>query len=774
MPWRTSAPRVLIRQLREVMARPDDSQARLNRIVKLIAANMVAEVSSIYVCHGDGSLELFATEGLRQEAVHKTRLARSEGLVGLIAERGQPISLRHAQSHPAFSYKPETGEESYRSFLGVPILRGGRALGVLTVQNAIEREYEQDEVEALQTTAMVLAEVLASGAMLNGALGPDPKRALSQTVEGATLSDGIALGHVVFHEPRIAITRLVSDDPARETARLEEALGELKQSLDGLLTHAELSRAGAHRDILEAYRMFANDQGWAKRLKESIAAGLTAEAAVERVHVDMRVKIAGGGPSSDRFLHDLDDLANRMQRILAGRSGTAASGELPKDAIVVARHMGAAELLDYDRERLRGVIIEDCGHSSHVAIVARALGVAAIGQTHGLFDMVEPNNPVVLDAEAGKLHIRPSLEVIKAFADKVRARSKRQAQYERLRDVPAVTQDKVRVSLLMNAGLTMDLQQFRDSGADGIGLYRTELQFMIASTYPTIAQQAQAYGAVLDAAEDRPVTFRALDVGGDKILPYLNHQHEENPALGWRAIRMSLDRPGLFRTQIRAMLKAARGRTLRVMAPFITDVAECRQAKALIEREMERLSKIGEPAPERVQFGAMIEVPSVVWQLPELLPLVDFISIGSNDLLQFFYAADRENPRVSARFDALSPASMRMLKTIVDQADAHGKPATVCGEMAGKPLEAMALVGLGFRSLSMAPASLGPVKAMLLSLNARHLAAALKTMVDAGEPELRRKLNEYCAANDVNIPRKDAVIAEAPAPREGEPSVSVH
>ncbi len=765
MPWNKSAPRVMIRQLREVMARSDDSQARLNRIVKLIAANMVAEVSSIYVCHSDGGLELFATQGLRQEAVHKTRLKPSEGLVGMIAERGQPISLSQAQSHPAFSYRPETGEEAYQSFLGVPILRGGRSLGVLTVQNAIERNYEQDEVEALQTTAMVLAEMLSSGALINGVVAPDARRLQSQAIEGVTLSDGIALGHVVLHEPRVAIQRLLSDDPVAEAVRLESALETLKQTVNDMLSLGELRGAGAHRDILETYRMFANDQGWARRLKEAVNAGLSAEAAVERVHVDMRVKIASrGGPSVNERLHDLNDLANRMLRILVGRTETAAADELPPNAIVVARHMGAAELLDYDRDKLRGLIIEDCGHASHVAIVARALGIAAIGQTGNVLDLIEHNDPAVLDAESGRLHIRPSLEVIKAYGDKVRFRAKRQQAYERLRDVATMTQDGVRISMLMNAGLVMDMPQFRESGADGIGLFRTELQFMIASAYPKIEEQTKTYRAVLDAAGDKPVVFRSLDVGGDKILPYLRHTKEENPALGWRAIRMSLDRPGLFRTQIRALLKAAAGRELRIMLPFVTDVEECRVAKGLIDREMSRIEKFGEKLPAKVLVGAMIEVPAILWQLDQLLPMVDFISVGSNDLMQFFYAADRENTRVSTRFDPLSAAALRMLRSIAIEAARHNVPLTLCGEMAGRPIEALALIGCGFRSLSMASSALGPVKAMLLSLKAQHLEAWLKPLIDAGEPDIRRKLNQYVATNDVNLPRKEPSASSIASP----------
>ncbi len=773
MPWTMSAPRVMIRQLRELMAKPEDSQAKLNRIVKLIAANMVAEVSSIYIRHLDGSLELIATEGLKQEAVHKTRLARGEGLVGLIAERGQPINLSEAQKHPAFAYRPETGEERFHSFLGVPVLRGGRTLGVLTLQNAIERRYTDEEVEALQTTAMVLAEMLASGQLANGNVAPvDPRRALTQTLQGVTLSDGIALGHVVFHEPRVSITRLIAEDPAVERARLEAALEKLKASIDKML-QSDAARQSDHRDIIEVYRLFAQDQGWRRRLQEAIGAGLTAEAAVERVQVDMRMKIKHqADPFMIDRLHDLDDLANRLLRILAGKPETAAADDLPRDTILVARNMGAAELLDYDRERLRGLVIEEGGQASHVAIVARALGIAAVGQAKDVLSYLEHGDPAVVDAETGRVYIRPSLEVVKAFADKARYRSKRQQQYERLRDVIPVTRDGQRINLLMNAGLVVDLPQLGQSGADGIGLFRTELQFMIASAYPKLAEQAETYRQVLDAAGDKPVVFRSLDVGGDKILPYLRHEKEENPSLGWRAIRMSLDRPGLFRTQIRALMLAAAGRELRVMLPFITEIAECRTARAFIDKELERLRRLGHTPPARVLVGAMIEVPAILWQLDQLLREVDFISVGSNDLMQFFFAADRENPRVSGRFCPLSAPALRMLRGIVLEAERHKKPLTLCGEMAGRPLEAMALIGIGFRSISMAPASLGPVKSMVLSLNARHLQGVLLPMIDSGAPDIRSELVAYANENNITItpfgpPQPDAAKGNTAAGGSG-------
>ena len=759
MPWTSSAPRVLLKQLREVMARPgvkqakpEDIEARLDRIVRLIAANMVAEVCSIYVRLPDGALELFATEGLRKEAVHNTHLKPGEGLVGLIARGGEYINLPDAQSHPAFAYRPETGEEIYHSFLGVPIVRSGRTVGVLTVQNAIPRSYTDEEVEALQTTAMVLAELMGSG--LLAALNvpqPDLKRTQSVSIQGITLSDGIALGHVVLHEPRVIVTKLFAENIAEEQAKLDAAVRKLRDTVDSMLAEGDVARAGEHREVLEAYRMFAHDVGWVKRLHEAIATGFTAPAAVEKVQNNMRARIMR---QTDPFwrdrLYDIDDLSNRLQRLLAG-TGTAAEGELPRDTILVARTMGPAELLDYDRKRVRGLVLADGGASSHVAIVARALGIPAIGYARDVLEEVDPNDPAVLDAESGTLHLRPSLEVIRAYADKARFRARRQAQYEKLRDTPAVTKDGQRISLNINAGLMVDLSHLSQAGADGIGLFRTELQFMVASTFPRIAQQTEMYRKVIEAAGNRPVVFRSLDVGGDKILPYLNPAPEENPALGWRAIRIAIDRPGLFRTQTRALLHATAGRELRLMLPFLTEVSEFTIARRLIDKDLAHLRRHARPGPTKIALGAMIEVPSLLWQLDELLCRVDFVSVGSNDLLQFIFAADRGNVRVAQRFDVLSPTALRVLRQIVVQADKYKVPATLCGEMAGRPIEALALIGLGYRSISMAPASIGPVKAMILSVSAAEIQRYVLDLVEHGREDIRQRLTDFARAHDIPL-----------------------
>ncbi len=758
MPWTTSAPRVLLRQLREVMARPgkgqakqDDIQARLDRIVRLIAANMVAEVCSIYVRHPEGSFELFATEGLRPEAVHNTHMKSGEGLVGLVARNGEHVNLPDAQSHPAFSYRPETGEEIYQSFLGVPIVRSGRTIGVLTVQNAIARAYSEDEVEVLQTIAIVTGEMLM-GILEGLAISAETRRGQSQTIKGVGMSEGIALGHVVLHEPRVTVTKLLAEDVQAEQVRLDAALATLRETVDVMLSDHDIARGGEPRDVLEAYRMFAHDQGWVRRIHEAIAAGLTAEAAVEKEQSNRRAKtMRQSDPYWRERLNDLDDLSNRLLRLLTGRADTAAHTDLPRDTILVARTMGPAELLDYDRKRVKGLVLADGGLSSHVAIVAKALGIPAIGYARDVLEEVDPGDPAVLDAETGIFHVRPSLEVIRAYADKARFRARRQAQYEKLRDTPAVTKDGQRILLNINAGLQVDLPHLEQSGADGIGLYRTELEFMVASTFPRIQQQTEMYSRVLQGAGRKPVVFRSLDVGGDKILPYLQATAEENPALGWRAIRIALDRPGLFRTQIRALLTASAGRELRLMLPFLTEVAEFVTARKLIEKDIAHLRRHSRQGPSKIALGAMIEVPSILWQLEELLCRVDFVSVGSNDLFQFLFAADRGNTRVSGRFDVLCPAALRVLRNIIVQAEKHNVPVTLCGEIAGRPIEALALLGLGYRSISMAPASVGPIKAMILATSATDIQRYVLDLVEHGREDIRQRLADFARAHDIPL-----------------------
>ncbi|MBW3096468.1 phosphoenolpyruvate--protein phosphotransferase [Pseudohoeflea coraliihabitans] len=749
----STGPRVLLRRLRELMAEPLEPQERLDHIVRQIASNMVAEVCSFYVLRADGALELFATEGLNKDAVHHSQLKMGQGLVGTIAASARALNLSDAQTHPAFTYLPETGEEIFHSFLGVPILRAGRSLGVLVVQNKAYRKYRDDELEALETTAMILAEMIATGELRQmSTSGVELDLTRPVTIDANAYGDGIGLGYVVLHEPRMVVTNLLNDDADAEIARLEEALDSLRISIDDMLSRRDVSMEGEHRAVLEAYRMFAHDRGWVRKLEEAVRNGLTAEAAVEKVQSDTRARmIHMTDPYLRERLHDFDDLANRLMRKLTGFEPGGAS--LPDDAIIVARAMGAAELLDYPREAIRGLILEDGAVTSHVVIVARAMGIPVVGQAAGIVSLAENRDAIIVDGEDGQVHLRPVPELESAYADKVRFRARRQEQFRALRGLPSESKDGISVDLQMNAGLLVDLPQLDECGAQGIGLFRTELQFMIASTMPKIEEQESFYRSVLRQAGDHPVTFRTLDVGGDKVVPFFRSAEEENPALGWRALRLSLDRPALLRTQFRALLRAAAGAELKLMVPMVTEVNELRAAKALLKKEVNRLSRFGYTLPKRLQFGAMLEVPNLMWQLDELLQEVDFLSVGSNDLFQFVMAADRGNARVSNRFDPLSRPFLRLLRQVVEAADRTRTPLTLCGELAGRPLSAMALIGLGFRSISMTPAAIGPVKAMLLSLDAKqlqsHLLAALD-QPDSGQT-IRSLLTEFADQNDVSI-----------------------
>ncbi len=748
-------PRVLLRRLREVMAEPVSAQDRLDKVVVLIAANMVAEVCSVYVLRVDGTLELYATEGLKREAVHNTVLKADEGLVGLVASEANPINLSEAQTHPAFSFRPETGEEIYHSFLGVPVLRAGNTLGVLVVQNRARRTYTEEEEEALQTTAMVLAEMIASGELSSLARpGAEPAARHALHLVGSSLSDGIALGHVVLHEPRVVVTDVIADDVPSELKRLDAAIAALRADLDRMVEHRDVADGGEHRDVLEAYRMFGYDQGWLHKMREAVMTGLTAEAGVERVQSDTRARMLR---ASDHYLrdrlHDLDDLANRLMRVLMGQDHAPGREQLPTNAIVVARSMGPAALLDYDRKRLRGLILEEGGPTSHVSIVARALGIPVVGEIANATGLVEPGDAIIVDGSTGHVHMRPPADIESAYAERVKLRARRQAQYHALRDKPSITKDGHKFTLMINAGLTIDLPHLEETGAAGIGLFRTELQFMVADTFPRTQEQLTLYRSVLDAAGKKPVTFRTLDIGGDKVLPYMRNVEEENPALGWRAIRLGLDRPGLLRSQLRALLRASGGRELRLMFPMIAMVEEFDKAKALVEIELTHLRRHGHQLPERVEIGTMLEVPALLFQLDELLERVDFLSVGSNDLMQFLYAADRGNVRVSERFDPLSAPVLRALKDIADHARKHGKPVALCGELASQPIGALALAILGYRSLSLSPSAVGPVKALLLDLDCRKGEQAILPFLaqPVGSVSIRQKLESFAASEGLQL-----------------------
>lgn len=746
----TRGPRSLLRQIREAMAGAAPAQERLDHVVRTIAQSMVAEVCSIYLRRSSGELELFATQGLKPEAVHNTRLRPGEGLVGEVARTAQPISLSDAPSHPSFSYRPETGEDPYHAFLGAPLLRGGRAIGVLVVQNRSERRYDEEEVEDIQTIAMVLAETVASGELL----AQDELRDIEvaphrpERLKGQRFAEGLAYGHVVLHEAPVPPENLLAENQQVEEIRLREALIGLKAHIDAMLEGGRVKLAGQSFEVLETYRMFADDRSWNRSLEEAVRTGLTAEAAVDRVRNEHRARFAQArDPYIKERLHDFEDLANRLLRFLAGDK--PGERDLPDDAILVARNLGPADLLEYPRHKLRGLLLEEGSAASHAAIVARALQIPCVGRLMGLRDRLSEGDQVIVDGETGEAYLRPRPDMLAAVQSRMEVRSQRQAEFAKLRDVDAVTLDGQRITVLTNAGLAVDLENLNETGAEGIGLFRTEFQFMVSEELPRLDSQTALYKLVLDTAGDRPVTFRTLDIGGDKVLPYLETEREENPALGRRAIRLGLDRPGLLRLQLRALLAAGAGRELRVMFPMIATVDEFRAARELVDVECEWARRRGRELPALLRVGAMIECPSLLWHLDALLPLTDFVSVGTNDLFQYMFAADRTNPLVSDRYDPMSPPALRALAEIQRKCADTGTPVSVCGELAGRPLEAFALLTLGFTRLSAPAGGVGPVKRMILSADLTAARRAMTGLLGSSAGSIRGELESL--ARKLNV-----------------------
>jgi len=741
------AARNILTSLHEVMASKSSAQRKLDKVVEIIGSALDSEVCSIYLLR-EGVLELFATKGLNQSAVHVTKLALGEGLTGTIASNIEILNLDEAAAHPDFQYRPETGEEKFHSFAGVPIVRRERAIGVVNVQHIDPRKYAEVEIEALQTVAMVLSELISNADLVD----TESEQAAGLTsnapehLRGLPLVKGVGSGKAVFHQPRITIEHVMAEDIEAERERVYSAFTKMRGQIDNMAAQAEFGVGGEHEEVLATYKMFAYDEGWSRRINEAIDSGLTAEAAIERVQqrTRMRMRQIDDPLLADR-MHDLEDLANRLLRIVSGQIGTAAQLGLRDDTILIARNLGPAELLEYDKRRLKGVILEEGSLTAHVIIVARALGVPVIGQMRGVRHMVREGDHLLLDTIENSLLIRPSANIIDAFESKLTQSKKRQAVYAAMRDEEPVTRDGKRITLMVNAGLRDDVAAVKTTGADGIGLFRTEFQFLVSATMPQREKQLRLYKDVMDAAAGKPVIFRTVDIGGDKSLPYMRNDdaEEENPAMGWRAVRVALERDGLMKAQARALLEATGGRTLNVMFPMISEPWEFDAAKKLFEQQLQFLTKRKKQVPLQIRYGAMLEVPALAEVLDILAPKLDFISIGTNDLTQFLFAADRAHPKLAERYDWLSPSILRFIRRIVTNTAPHKIDLTVCGEMAGRRLEAMALIGMGIERLSITPAAIGPVKAMIRSMSYAETAEKMEQLLASPPADMRAELKKW-------------------------------
>ena len=732
--------RKLLGRLRDAMANDDAGQARLDKITHLIATSMGCEVCSIYLFRDDDTLELCATEGLNKASVHQTRMKLGEGLVGRVAKRRTVINTPDAPQAPGFRFMPETGEEIFSSFLGVPVQRVGAALGVLVVQSKTAREFSADEVYALEVVAMVLAEMTELGVFVGDGAAMSARHSQPVLFRGTVGQEGVAEGHVWLHEPRVVVSNPIADDPEAEAIRLEEAVELLRVSVDQML-----SMAGGDKEqqqVIEAYRMFANSKGWMRRMLESISSGLSAEAAVEKEQSTARARM---GQVPDAYLRerlsDLDDLSNRLLRILTGQ-GSDTGAEMPKNPILVARNIGPAELLDYGR-KLRGIVLEGGSVGSHAAIVARALAIPLLVHVGRITDDALNGDHIMVDGEQGIVHLRPDDSVAAAFRDKIAMQAAAQERYSSIRDQPALTKCGSVIQLHMNAGLMADLPSLESSGAEGVGLFRTELQFLVRNQMPKRSELSALYARVLDAAQGKRVVFRTLDIGSDKVLPYMKPNDEPNPALGWRAIRVGLDKPGIMRMQLQALIRAANGRPLSVMFPFVAQFEEFRAARAEMDKTLAREERLGHVLPSEIEVGAMLETPSLAFAPKKFFEEVEFLSVGGNDLKQFFFAADRENELVRRRYDTLNVSYLSFLEGIVERCSDTKTSLSFCGEDAGRPVEALCFAAIGFRILSMRPASIGPVKSLLRRCNLDEVRAVIHEARDRGDMSVRPAVMEY-------------------------------
>ncbi|WOI54144.1 phosphoenolpyruvate--protein phosphotransferase [Parvularcula sp. LCG005] len=740
-PRMRSTPRSLLKRIREVMAEETAPQARLDKLVSSIAANMVADVCSIYVRRSDDVLELFATEGLNRSAVHNTRMGINEGLVGWVATHRRSIKLRDAKTHEAFSYREETGEDPYNAFLGVPIIRSGQVLGVLVVQNAAFRDFSEEEVDVAQTVATILAEIVSTGELLEERDRQDVEALLHKPdhAMGTPIVAGIALGIVVRRDPVIRAHPTFGSNVAEEKSRLEEAVASVRKSVDDMVA-SDKAQIGPSKEVLEVFRLFAYDKGWVRRLEEKVLSGLSAETAVEQVQKENRARMRQvTDPYLRERFHDLDDLSRRLMRAL---SGETADAQLPEGAVLLADSLGPAELLELDSSKLRGLVLAEAATTSHAAIVARSMGVPMVAGVQDLVDKAAPGDTIVLDGGTGEVHLRPSADVLESFDARAQLRSQALARFNAEKDAPSITADGVPVELQMNAGLLLDMAQLKNTGAKSVGLFRTELQFLLGRGLPTAAAQEALYSQVLDAAEGRPVIFRTADIGSDKRAGYMDIPQEANPAMGWRGLRMTMDREGLMRTQIRALLSAASGRDLHFMLPLVTTASEIELAKGIIQKEVARHQKRA-PLPTNISMGAMIEIPSAAWDAKNIAAACDFVSIGGNDLAQFFFAADRETELVSSRYDPLLPSFLSFLRETIRSVKSVGVPIGYCGEQAADPYMAMCLIAFGVDRLSVSAGGVGPLKGMIRSLDVGKFGEFLDPLLEQGGASLRPALVDY-------------------------------
>ena len=745
----------LKRIVQEMSQIPALEQA-LFRVASRVKQVMKVDSCSIYLAdYEHQEFILKATDGLHPDAVDQVRIGFSEGLIGLVGQREEPLNIQNAHEHPRFKHYPEVHEENYKAFLGTPIIHQRNVLGVITMQQAKMRFFSEDEEAFLVTLAAQLA-LEITNAEIRGALSNNdivPSGVRQKKVMGIAGSPGLAIGHGFSTDSTVDLRRLVvkrADDLQREVQIYRKAVEITRKQVDELSGSLEESIPEDVKAIFQLYHHLLDANSLGREVEAKIQEKWCAGSSLKMVVEDYAARFANmDDPYMQERAIDIIDLSNRiLVNILQQTRGE--DHVLPnatRNSILVAEEVSATMLAEFPREYLKGIISIRGSNNSHAAILARAMGVPAVMGCQNVSPSLLENKEILLDGYSGEVLISPDKSIRQSFAQLIEEEDLLSERIDAEADKACETQDGCRMSLLINAGLSVEIETVARSQGNGIGLYRTEIPFMLRESFPSEKEQIKLYSEVLHCVPEQQVTMRTLDVGGDKPLPYFPI-NEENPFLGWRGVRLTLDHPEIFLVQIRAMLKASLGlKNLQIMLPMISSVNEVQEATRLIDQAF---FEVREEANETGQLlvkpkiGVMLEVPSVLYQLPQLAKHVDFFSVGSNDLTQYLLAVDRNNTRVAGLYNSYHPAVLSALYDIVRQADANNIPVTVCGEIAGEPGGAILLMGMGYRRLSMNAHNLRKINWVVRNVNLQESKNLLSCALTAHtHQDVYAHINDY-------------------------------
>ncbi len=738
---------VLRRIVQDVNSAPN-LQSALDILVSSVRSSMGTEVCSIYLLDETSNrYVLMATEGLNTEAIGHVSLGLTEGLVGQVGLREEPLNLDDAASHPKFRYLPETGEERYNSFLGVPIMHRRKILGVLVVQQQDKRRFDAAEEAFLVTVSAQLSGVVAHAKVVGGLDTLRGNKASAVSVfKGVPGAPGVALGRVLIIYPPADLDSIpdrLCEDVGQELERFQVAVAAVRVSIQELDRKMAASLMAEERALFEVYLRMLDDQGLIGEIIARIRAGNWAQGALREV---IKEHVQTFKTMDDPYLRErMADIKDLGLRILAQLQKQQNVRELAvqDNTILVGEEIPTSVLVEQPLEKIAGICTVQGSSNAHMAIVARALGIPTVVGVSELPVTTLDDTEVVVDGYQGRLYINPNKQLRKRYKDIIRDEKQYSAGLEAYCDLPAQTPDGHRLSIYVNTGLMVDVARSKDRGAEGVGLYRSEIPFMMRERFPSEEEQRAIYRYQLESFAPRPVTMRTLDIGGDKDLPYFPIE-EDNPALGWRGIRVTLDHPELFMVQVRAMLKASIGlNNLQIMLPMVSSVFEIEEAQHLIHRALLEVEEELQQSLPYPRIGIMVEVPAAMLQVVDMAQLVDFVSVGSNDLTQYLLAVDRNNPRVADIYNPYHPAILRSIKHVVDQVHAVGKPVGICGEMAGDPCTATLLLAMGFDSLSMSSSNLLRIKKLICEMPLARARALLDRVLSVDSGAVIRSLVEY-------------------------------